>query len=228
MDYLEANRAYWERGYVAPNVDACVFRFYGRILKPDFGLVGDGEAVVDFGCGQGAAVNFFNTQGFNAWGCDISESDVGVAKIRYPHLARRFSVVSPKPADNEFYCLPSNVRVVTGIQSFYYLSDTDFAVCIDKLYRAMLPNSVLFATMMGEQCAEFFNNSEPVDDGLRVVNFKNDRLTVKNYYISFIKDEDHLKQKFSMFRPMHIGYYTQKLRNDEGDGYHWTFCGIKT
>jgi 2-polyprenyl-3-methyl-5-hydroxy-6-metoxy-1,4-benzoquinol methylase len=101
MDYLAANKAYWERGYIAPNVDACVFRFYGRILKPDFGLAGSGETVVDFGCGQGAAVNFFNTQGFDAWGCDISETDISAAKIRYPHLHRKLCVVDPKPSRND-------------------------------------------------------------------------------------------------------------------------------
>jgi hypothetical protein len=73
--------------------------------------------------------------------------------------------------------------------------------------------------MMGEQCEEFFANSTPGPDGLRCVNFKNDRLTVSNYFISFIRDEAHLKQKFAMFRPVHIGHYTQKLRNDEGDGF---------
>jgi SAM-dependent methyltransferase len=141
-NYLDANRAYWERGYVAPHVDACVFRFYGRILKPDFKLVGSGETVVDFGCGQGAAVNFFNTQGFDAWGCDISKTDIDAAKIRYPHLSRKLSLVNPSPADNECYCVSSNIRVVTGIQSFYYLSDTDFAICIEKLYGAMQKGAV--------------------------------------------------------------------------------------
>jgi hypothetical protein len=81
--------------------------------------------------------------------------------------------------------------------------------------------------MMGEQASEFFENSEGASDGLRVVNFKNDRLTVSDYYMSFIKDEEHLKRKFSMFRPVHIGHYAQKLRNDEGDAFHWTFCGVK-
>ena len=43
----------------------------------------------------------------------------------------------------------------------------------------------------------------------------------------FIKDDEQLQQKFSMFRPVHIGYYAAKLRSDEGDGFHYTFCGVK-
>ena len=81
--------------------------------------------------------------------------------------------------------------------------------------------------MMGENSKEFYDNSQEYEDGLRVVNFKNDRLDVKNYYMSFIKDETHLKSKFRMFKPMHIGYYCAKYRNDEGDGFHFTFCGVK-
>jgi SAM-dependent methyltransferase len=227
MDYLAANKAYWERGYNAPNVEPAVFRFYGRILKPDFGLQGSGETVVDFGCGQGAAVNFFQTQGFDAYGCDISETDIAAAQIRYPHIARKLSVCDPDPRKVSFYGAPENVRVLIGIQSFYYFSDTDFAVAMDKLYAAMAPRGVFFATMMGERYDKFFNNSEPAHDGLRRVNFKTARYEVKDYYISFIKDEEHLKRKFSMFKPVHIGHYEQQLRADDGTGFHWTFCGVK-
>lgn len=91
----------------------------------------------------------------------------------------------------------------------------------------MKMGGIIFATMMGEQSREFYDNSTEYKDGLRVVNFKNERLEVRDYYMSFIKDEDHLKRKFSMFRPVHLGYYCAKFRSDEGDGFHFTFCGIK-
>ena len=87
MSYLDENRAYWERGYNAVNVDHPVFRFYGRILKPDFGLGGNWERLVDFGCGQGAAVSFFQKHVFHARGVDVSETDIAAAKIRFPHIA---------------------------------------------------------------------------------------------------------------------------------------------
>jgi 2-polyprenyl-3-methyl-5-hydroxy-6-metoxy-1,4-benzoquinol methylase len=170
--YQDANRAYWEKGYVAPNVDACVFRFYGRILARDFDLVGSGETLIDIGCGQGSAVEFFAKQGFNSFGCDISETDIGAAKIRYPHIARKFSVCDTDPNKVDHYCQADNVRVVTSIQTLYYLSDSDFAVCMDKLYKSMLPGAVFYATMMGEQCEQFFKNSTPAHDGLRCVSFR--------------------------------------------------------
>lgn len=227
-DYLSANRAYWEKGYTAPNVEACVFRFYGRILVPDFGMTGEkGEVSLDFGCGRGATVDFFHRHGFQAYGSDISVKDINAGMARYPHLADRLSVVNSVPKQNAHYGVESGVSLVTAIQSLYYLDDIDFAEAIDKLYACMKPGGVFYATMMGEQCREFFDNSEPVGNGLRRVAFKNDRLDVRDYFMSFIRDEDHLKRKFQMFRPVHIGHYAMKLRADEGDGYHWTFCGVR-
>jgi cyclopropane fatty-acyl-phospholipid synthase-like methyltransferase len=225
--YQDANKAYWEKGYVAPNVDACVFRFYGRILKQDFGLAGDGETLLDIGCGQGSAVEFFAKQGFDAWGCDISETDIGAARIRYPHIARKFSVCDTDPTKVDHYCTPKKARVVVSIQTLYYLSDHDFAVCMEKLYAAMEPGAVFYATMMGEQCEQFFKNSTPAHDGLRRVSWDDPRLTFPPHYMSFIKDADHLRRKFAMFQPKHVGCYSQQYRNDDGNGFHWTFCGTK-
>lgn len=227
MNYLDKNREYWEKGYDAANVDHPVFRFYGRILKPEFHMGGNHERLVDFGCGTGSAVDFFTMHGFHASGVDISETDITTARVRYPHIANNFSICDPDPKNNDYYGFASDVAVVTAIQSLYYFSDSDFEVCIKKLYRSMRTGGIIFASMMGENSKEFYDNSQEYEDGLRVVNFKNDRLDVKNYYMSFIKDETHLKSKFRMFKPMHIGYYCAKYRNDEGDGFHFTFCGVK-
>jgi len=77
MDYLEENKRRFDIGYHSPNVDHPVFRFYGRILSARHKLTGEnGERILDFGCGQGAAVNYFHMLGFKAFGVDISEADL--------------------------------------------------------------------------------------------------------------------------------------------------------
>ena len=81
MNYLDKNREYWEKGYDAANVDHPVFRFYGRILKPEFHMGGNHERLVDFGCGTGSAVDFFTMHGFHASGVDISETDITTARV---------------------------------------------------------------------------------------------------------------------------------------------------
>ena len=75
MTYLTENYKYWQKGYDAPNVESFIFRFYGFYLKKRKNL-----KLLDFGCGQGAAVNFFNTVKVNSIGVDISEIDIKSAK----------------------------------------------------------------------------------------------------------------------------------------------------
>lgn len=228
-DYLKDNRVYWERGYEAPNVDHHTFRFLGRILRPEFGLPRNDEKLLDFGCGQGAAVNFFRANGFDAEGVDISRTDIAVAKSRYPRINSHFSLCheSPKLQENG-YGSAKKYSVITAFQSLYYFSKNDFDALMNRLYEQLLPGGVFFATMMGVQSKEFFDNSTPTkDEWLRKVDFTNERLTVENYFMFFTDSEDDLVSKFSMFRPVHTGYYSAKFRNDEGDGFHFTFCGVK-
>ena len=59
--YLDKNAMYWSGTYDAPNVESFIFRFYGRILRFDYGIDGSNhERILDFGCGQGGALNYFD------------------------------------------------------------------------------------------------------------------------------------------------------------------------
>lgn len=120
-DYLSHNLKHWSKGYDASNVESYIFRFAGRVLKPEFNLPQNNEQLLDLGCGQGANVEFFNKIGFNAHGCDISDTDINVAKIRYPHISDKFSVCNTNPADNPYYGWPNNISVAVGAQSFLLL-----------------------------------------------------------------------------------------------------------
>ncbi len=80
MEY-QNNVSYWQGRYFAPNVESFIFRFYGRILKFDFGLDGSQhQKVFDFGCGEGGALHFFEKQGFDVYGVDIAENDLAIAR----------------------------------------------------------------------------------------------------------------------------------------------------
>ena len=97
-----------------------------------------------------------------------------------------------------------------------------------KIYDQLEDDGVFFATMMGTKSKEFYGNSVATDDEwIRTVNFSNSRIQCENYSMFFIEDEKDLKEKFNMFEPKHIGYYCAKIAQDEGDGFHYTFCGVK-
>lgn len=226
--YQNGNKNYWEKGYDAPNVDHHMFRFFGRILRPQFDLPKNHEKLLDFGCGQGAAVNFFHINGFNAQGVDISEKDISTGKIRFPHIKNKFSLCDIDPKVQVNYGTESVYDVITAFQALYYFSKSDFEVVIQKIYDQLAPGGVFFATMMGVQSKEFYDNSHPTnDEWLRKVEFSNSRVNVEDYYMFFVESESDLINKFKMFKPIHVGYYSTKLRSDEGDGFHYTFCGVK-
>ncbi len=229
--YREANERYWARGYSAENVDAPVFRFYGRILVPDFGMDGSrGERLLDFGCGQAASVAFFRRKGFDAYGVDISEVDLATALERWPDLRDRLARIDPDPRRNGTY-FGGGFDVVISTQALYYLPESDLRVCLEGLYDQMNPGAVFYATMIASQAlgitTEYFEQSSPASDGMREVSLTNARYALANYYVTFTESEAHLVERFSMFEPRHVGFYFDKLRGDEGLGIHYTFVGTK-
>jgi 2-polyprenyl-3-methyl-5-hydroxy-6-metoxy-1,4-benzoquinol methylase len=120
-DYLGRNVEYWSNTYDAPNVESFIFRFYGRILKFDYGIDGSNhERILDFGCRQGGALNFFDKLGFNCFGVDIAKNDIAVAQRHMPHIADHFMVINPKPEENSKF-FGGEFDIVISIQNTGFL-----------------------------------------------------------------------------------------------------------
>jgi len=226
-DYLSKNYAYWKRGYEAENVESFVFRVYGRVFKAQFNIDGKrNEKVLDFGCGSGAALKFLKRKGFDVYGVDISEMDIGTSRDQMPDIADHFKVISPKPRmDRTFF--GGGFDLIIAIQSLYYLSNSDLKICLMSLYEQMKEGAVIYASMMGTKADWFYDNSVEHEDGLRKVNFKTERISINDYYVNFTKNESDLLEKFNMFKKIHTGYYDAKYREDEGSDFHYTFIGQK-
>ncbi|MDR1366082.1 MAG: class I SAM-dependent methyltransferase [Holosporales bacterium] len=227
-EYLKGNFDYWQKGYYAPNVESYVFRMWGQVLQYDFSDKQSSKLkMLDFGCGQGAALSFFNQLGFDAYGVDISEYDLDICKKRMG-CSEHFKVVNPVPNkdDDWFDVRGGGWSLVTAFQVLYYYSDDDLQERLLSLYNQMKPGAILCATMMGTK-NYFYKHSRPYKNGMRCVTLKNERLSIDNYYVNFIENEDELIKKFSMFKKMHIGYYDSCFREDEGSHFHWTYIGRK-
>lgn len=222
--YLSHHLKYWKDGVTGSNPESFVFRPYGRLLKPEYGLDGlSHQRVLDFGCGNGGNTAFFVSEGFDVYGVDISEAHIAYCRKVMPEAAEKFLVIDPEP-DTEDRWFGGNFDLVLAIQSLYYLSDTDLQARLTSLYNQMCPGRYIYATMMGTRCW-YYQHSRPDKDGLRKVDsLPGGRLTV-NCYINFTESREDLCSTFSLFEPLHIGYYDAVYREDEGSDFHYTFIG---
>ncbi len=223
-DYLERNAAYWSGAYDAPNVESFIFRFYGRILKFDYGIDGSNhERILDFGCGQGGALKFFDRLGFNCFGVDIAANDIAVARRTMPHIAHQLMTVEPKPsATRQFF--GAEFDIVISIQTLDFLSDSDFAQAIKCLWHNMKPGAKIYASMNG-WTMYYRNHGTYVGDGLWHVKFKTSRVDY-DLFLNFVKSKEDMKNKFSLFKPIYLDYYDSSFR-EEGSEFRYTFFGVK-
>ncbi|MGQ0559087.1 MAG: class I SAM-dependent methyltransferase [Sphingosinicella sp.] len=223
-EYLDTNAEYWDGQYYAPNVESFIFRFYGRILRFDYGIDGSNhEKILDFGCGQGGALHYFDKLGFDCFGVDIARNDIAVARQLMPHRADQLKVVDPTPVPGQTY-FDDQMDVVISIQTLDFLSNTDFQTVIRNLYDNMKPGGKIYASMNGWDMY-YRQNAKYADDGLWHVKFNNGRVDY-DLFLNFVKDKDELREKFSLFKPVYIDHYDSSFR-EEGSEFRYTFFGIK-
>jgi len=223
-DYLNTNAEYWSNTYDAPNVESFIFRFYGRILKFDYGIDGSNhERLLDFGCGQGGALNYFDKLGFNCHGVDIAANDIKSAQIYMPHIADQFKVIDSKPDENNIF-FGGDFDVVISIQTLDFLSNTDFTKLIKCLYNNMKSGAKIYASMNGWN-NYYRNHGEYAGDGLWNIKIKTTRLDY-DIFLNFVKDKNEMRERFSLFEPVYLDYYDSSFR-EEGSEFRYTFFGIK-
>ena len=181
------------------------------------------ERILDFGCGQGAALNFFDRLGFNCFGVDIAANDIAAARQRMPHIADHFTTIDPKP-DEKTRFFGGDFDIVISIQTLDFLSDTDFAQAIKCLWNNMKPGAKIYASMNG-WTMYYRNHGTYAGDGLWHVKFKTSRVDY-DLFLNFVKSKEDMKNKFSLFKPVYLDYYNSSFR-EEGSELRYTFFGIK-
>lgn len=223
-NYLKKNHDYWETGYFAPNVESYIFRFFAYFLKPNK-IIGK-KKILDFGCGQGSAVNYFHKLGYKSYGVDISKKDLTFAKKNFKKIEKNFILVDPDPKKQDYYGFKKDIDVVVAAQSLYFFNNSDLKICLNKLKSSMKKGGIIFATMQTPK-HYYFKNAKKYKDGLYEVKLKNKRTIVKSHYINYTFSKKHLIEKFKMFEPIDIGYYDMGLTKSEPQTHHFTFIGKK-
>jgi SAM-dependent methyltransferase len=231
MNY-DNNVNYWSGRYEAPNCENFIFRFYGRILKFDFGIDGSKkQKVFDFGCGEGGALNFFHNKGFDVYGADIAKRDLieASANVGGGSISDHFELIDPAPKKNQkylskFFGDSPWIDIFISIQTLDFLSDSDCEIVLNNVYNQMKPGSVIYASFNGYQMY-YRNHATYIGNGLWHVKFKNDRVNY-DLNLNFIETKEKLIEKFHMFKCKYVDYYDSSFRN-EGSEFRWTFTGTK-
>ena len=222
--YLDTNAKYWKNTYDAPNVESFIFRFYGRILKFDYGIDGSGgERLLDFGCGQGGALRYFDKLGFDCYGVDIAANDIAEARRALPHKADQLLVIDPEPNESTVF-FGGAFDIVISIQTLDFLSDSDFARAIRCLWNNMASGAKIYASMNAWDMY-YRKRGSYVGDGLWHVKFKTDRVDY-DLFLNFVRDKDEMKRKFALFKPIYVDHYDFSFR-EEGSELRYTFFGVK-
>ena len=223
--YLVNNNKFWQTSYSAPNVENVIFRLQGRILSYEFNLPRKNRmtTALDFGCGQGATVNYLHQCGYDAYGVDISEVDINVAKLRYPHISHKFFKCNPDVFNTPITKFTDNKKIslITCQQSLYYFDKKDFNKLLKNFNRSLEPKGLLYSSMISTSHTYYKHSKNTDDDWLKEVNFSGKRFKIKNYYMFYCASEDDVVERFKNFKKIYSGSYHLVFDRKETNNHHY-------
>jgi len=239
--YLKKNFHFWNRKYFAPNVEGFIFRLKPYLLDKYIKFKKKKFEILDFGCGEGSNVIFFEKNyKFIPYGVDISSDSIRKCKSKCKKYKNNFKVINPKPNINDNF-FNKKFDLIISTQVLYYLNDIDLKNRLISLNKMLKPGGYVFFTMMGtnNEYYKYFCDKRKSNDGLYKVDLSSDKNYKKRqkqsiyyHYINFTKSEKDLKNKFRLFKPLKIGYYDGSLTStffsaSRSGVHHYTFLGKK-
>lgn len=234
-EILEVNKNNWEKFYSDKGIFLrypadWVIRFHNLYLKKN---IPQGK-ILDYGCGTGNNSMFFLDKGYDVWGVDVSPSFLNLVRANLEDrkydtgLLSRFSVIPPENVklpfeDNFFDFIISN-------QVLYYLSSEEqIKKVVRELSRCLKPGGAIFITMMGPKNYYITHHATQIHNRrVYEISFDdpNDRLKGYREFIYLVRDENDLRNLFSEFTPVEIGYFDQGMFTVKSN-FHWIFVGKK-
>jgi len=221
-DSIEVNSREWLRPYFAPNPQSEIWRWWGwigqQLLSQRFSGP-DKLSTLEFGCGQAANVNFFHEQGLVSSGVDLNPDSIETAKTRYLHLASQLKVV-PFHLDQGLFS-PESFNQITSRHVLHFLPPEVFSQSLSILRTWLKDRGILYVTFM-QVGGYYFNNSVPLDNGMRRVQFNNGRFD-REVDVWFVNDEEDLKARFPDFHLIDLGESLDYFTRTEAPGDRY-FC----
>jgi len=209
----------YERGYGLDYPDGHIIRINEHVLKYELGLTGG--KILDFGCGVGQHLEYFEKNGYTPYGCDVVERAIKQCKTRLPKYSENFHVNQSIPNLKDHFS--EKFDVIYSNQVLYYLNDNDMNNLVLQFHDMLKPGGIFFATMISPKNS-YFKHIESSEDGLSKVVLT--ERYVDTTFVNFKTKEEMLKM-FNIFKKIHVGYYACSIREQEGDYEHLLFIGKK-
>ena len=208
-------------GYGLVYPDGHVIRFHRHILEYELSMTGG--RVLDYGCGTGSHLRYFEDNGYTPYGCDISETAIEKCKRLLPRHMQNFHVIPPVPRLRDNFT--ETFDLIFANQVLYFLNDEGIRNLVAQFHEIAADGAVFFATMMAPTNYFYRNVTTTLDNGLSEVVLKG-RLNQKAY-VNF-KTRDEVLDVFSPFQKLHLGSYSHTIREDEGPTDHFIYVGRKS
>ena len=235
IKYLKHNNAYWQNSYSAPNVENVIFRLQGRVLKPKFKLpdINKQTTSLDFGCGQGAIVNYLQKIGYDAYGIDISKVDIEIAKKRYPHIADKFRLCKPDAYNVMMtkFTDGKKISLITGQQSLYYFDKNEFNILLKNFNNSLTSNGLIYASMMSTQHTYHKYSKKTKYEWLRESSFTGKRFKFSKYFNFHCKSKKDVRTNLKVSFTTALKRYSKTHLKEAFDYYNElpsTPTGLKT
>ena len=212
----------YQNGYGAVFPESHVIRVHRHIL--DWELDAKPGPFLDFGCGIGTHACYFARHGYTPFGCDTSSKAIEQAKQLLPEHAANFHVTHVIPKlETLFAGVEFNLCLAN--QVLYFLSDTAIRNIVQQIHALLRPGGVFLATMMSYSC--WYNRLIVAKEGdFHRVEFNDVPRQQPPVLINF-KSRDELFELFAPFKKLHLGSYSNHVREEEGPTDHWLFVGVR-
>jgi SAM-dependent methyltransferase len=198
-----------------------IIRFHNMYMKKNL----PSGRVLDYGCGSGNNAKFFIDQGYEVFGTDITESVLPLIQENVG-TTENFTIVPPdidKLTYNDGF-----FDFILSNQVLYYLGSRERIQTIcEEFNRCLKPGGVVFFTMMGSTNYYIVKHANKRTDDIYEIKIEGGhRLTGYHEFIYIVRDEDHLKNLFSIFKCITVGCFDQRMF-DMDSNFHWLFAGQK-
>jgi SAM-dependent methyltransferase len=208
-------------GYGLQYPDGHVIRVHRQILEYELGI--SGGKILDYGCGTGTHLLYFQQNNYTPYGCDISVNAIKQCKALMSDYADNFFKIPNLPRLRDYFS--EDFDVIFSNQVIYYLDDDDLDDLLSQFKSMLRQDGVLFATMIAP--TNYYSRFVVSSQGSLSKVTLEGRLE-ETTWINF-KTKDEWLDLFTTkgFTKVQFGLYSTVIREDEGPTDHYIFVGRK-